>query len=431
MKKKLIKRSAFSVAAGNYSALLADIKQRIRTAQVRTAMAGNASLLMLYWEIGGVLAERQKKEGWGAAVLPRLATDLQNELPDVKGFSDRNMRRMIQFHLEYPALFSIWPLPVAKSGLPMETVSIGQPPVAQLPVLSPDEPIWPRPVAKLANRTSHGTKGSQAVAQLPTEPGDAPIWHRAVAQLTWAHNIILIQKVKDLRTRLWYAEQAFEHGWSRDVLSLQIQSRVHERQGKAVTNFQSTLPPLQSDLASQLLKDPYLFDFLTLEKPFHERELETGLLRHLQNFLVELGTGFAYVGRQVPMEVGDEDFYIDLLFYHLRLRCFVVIDLKVGRFKAEYAGKMNFYLNAVDDQMKHATDQPSIGLILCEEKNKIVAEYALRGMDKAIGVSAYQLTRALPKKLQSALPSIEQLERELSRTKSSRPTAAAKKRKHS
>jgi len=240
--------------------------------------------------------------------------------------------------------------------------------------------------------------------------------------LTWAHNVILIQKVKDLPTRLWYARQAFEHGWSRDVLSLQIQSRAHERHGKAVTNFQRTLPPPQSDLASQLLKDPYVFDFLTLEKPFHERELETGLLRHLQDFLVELGTGFAFVGRQVHLEVGDNDFYIDLLFYHLKLRCFVVIDLKVGAFKAEYAGKMNFYLNAVDDRMKHASDQRSIGLILCEEKNKIVAEYALRGMDKAIGVSDYQLTRALPKKLQSALPSIAQLEKELSQTKAAKKT---------
>jgi predicted nuclease of restriction endonuclease-like (RecB) superfamily len=368
--------------------LLADIKQRIRTAQVRTAMAGNASMLMLYWEIGGVLAERQKNEGWGAAVLPRLATDLHNDLPEVKGFSARNLRLMIQFFDEYPAF----------------------------------GPIWQRAVAKLSDDPTGGKKGSPLMSQLPAESADAQIWQRAVAQLTWAHNVILIQKVKDLPTRLWYARQAFEHGWSRDVLSLQIQSRAHERHGKAVTNFQRTLPPPQSDLASQLLKDPYVFDFLTLEKPFHERELETGLLRHLQHFLVELGTGFAFVGRQVHMEVGDNDFYIDLLFYHLKLRCFVVIDLKVGPFKAEYAGKMNFYLNAVDDRMKHATDQRSIGLILCEEKNKIVAEYALRGMDKAIGVSDYQLTRALPKKLQSALPSIAQLEKELSQTKSANAT---------
>ena len=377
-----------SATAGNYAGLLADIKQRIRTAQVRTAMAGNASMLMLYWEIGGVLVERQKKEGWGAAVLPRLATDLHNDLPEVKGFSARNLRLMIQFFAEYPAF----------------------------------GPIWQRAVAKLSDDSTGDKKEPTPVAKLPAKSDDAQIWQRAVAQLTWAHNVILIQKVKDLPTRLWYARRAFEHGWSRDVLSLQIQSRAHERHGKAVTNFQRTLPPPQSDLASQLLKDPYVFDFLTLEKPFHERELETGLLRHLQHFLVELGTGFAFVGRQVHLEVGDNDFYIDLLFYHLKLRCFIVIDLKVGPFKAEYAGKMNFYLNAVDDRLKHATDQRSIGLILCEEKNKIVAEYALRGMDKAIGVSDYQLTRALPKKLQSALPSIAQLEKELSQTKPAKAT---------
>jgi len=291
---------------------------------------------MLYWEIGGVLAKRQKIEGWGTAVLPKLATDLHDDLPEVKGFSARNLRLMIQFFDEYPAF----------------------------------GPIWQRAVAKLSDDPTGGKKGPPPMSQLPAESDAAQIWQRAVAQLTWAHNVILIQKVKDLPTRLWFARQAFEHGWSRDVLSLQIQSRAHERHGNAVTNFQRTLPPPQSDLASQLLKDPYFFDFLTLEKPFHERELETGLLRHLQHFLVELGIGFAFVGRQVHMEVGDSDFYIDLLFYHLKLRCFVVIDLKVGPFKAEYAGKMNFYLNAVDDRLKHATDQRSIGLILCEEKKQ-------------------------------------------------------------
>lgn len=388
-------KSASPVSAGDYSLLLADIKARIRTAQVRTAMAGNASMLMLYWEIGGRLAEQQKNEGWGAAVLPRLAADLHNDLPDVKGFSARNLRLMIQFFGEYPEF----------------------------------GPIWQRTVAKLADDPTGGEKGPMSAPKLTAESTGAQIWQRAVAQLTWAHNLILIQKVKDLPTRLWYAQQAFEQGWSRDVLSLQIQSRAHERQGKAVTNFQRTLPPPQSDLASQLLKDPYFFDFLTLEKPFHERELETGLLRHLQEFLLELGTGFAFVGRQAHLEVGDEDFYLDLLFYHLKLRCFVVVDLKVGPFKAEYAGKMNFYLNAVDSLMKHADDQPSIGLVLCEEKNKVIAEYALRGIDKAIGVSDYQLTRALPKKLQSALPSIAELEKELSHTAPSQAAAAKGKRK--
>lgn len=392
MTKKPAKAKPVATAAGGYASLLSDIKQRIRAAQVRAAMASNASMLILYWEIGTVLAQRQQSEGWGAGVLPRLAGDIKNELPEEKGFSERNLKRMVQFAREYPALFVIVPPPVAQLG---------------------DQAFRSRAVSELRQSSSQAI-GPLPVAQLAGEPEEPPIWQQAVTKLPWAHNIILIQKIKDLPTRLWYALQAFENGWSRDVLSLQIQSRAHERQGKAVTNFHRTLPPPQSDLAAQLLKDPYVFDFLTLEEPFHERELETGLLRHLQDFLVELGTGFAFVGRQFQMEVGDDDFYLDLLFYHLTLRCFIVIDLKVGRFKAEYAGKMNFYLNAVDDRMKHATDQPSIGLILCEDKNKIVAEYALRGMDKSIGVSAYQLTRALPKKLRSALPSIAQIEAELS-----------------
>ena len=380
MSKEPSKPKTLPATASSYVGLLTDIKERIRTAQIRAALASNAGMLQLYWEIGGVLADRQKKAGWGAALLPKLAADLHNDLPEVKGFSARNLRLMIQFFVEYP--------------------SFG--------------PLWQRAVAKLPEQTGVAGKGPPPVAQFSAESDTAQIWQRAVAQLPWAHNVILIQKIKDLPTRVWYARQAFEHGWSRDVLSLQIQSRVHERQGKAVTNFAHTLPSPQSDLAAQLLKDPYLFDFLTLEKPFHERELETGLLRHLQDFLVELGAGFAFVGRQVHMEVGDDDFYLDLLFYHLKLRCFVVIDLKVGPFRAEYAGKMNFYLNAVDDRLRHASDQPSIGLILCQDKNRVVAEYALRGIKKAIGVSEYQLTRALPKKLQSALPSVAQIEAELS-----------------
>jgi predicted nuclease of restriction endonuclease-like (RecB) superfamily len=231
--------------------------------------------------------------------------------------------------------------------------------------------------------------------------------------LPWAHNVLLIQKVKDLPTRLWYMQQTLTHGWSRNILALQIDSGAHERAGKAVTNFAARLPPPQSDLAVQALKDPYIFDFLTLAEPFQERELETGLLAHLQRFLLELGQGFAFVGRQYRVEIGDENYYIDLLFYHLRLRCFVVIDLKKGPFRPEYAGKMNFCCNVVDDKLRHMADQPTVGLILCQDKNGLVAEYALRGLAKAIGISEYRLTRSLPKSLRSSLPTIAQIEGEL------------------
>jgi predicted nuclease of restriction endonuclease-like (RecB) superfamily len=194
---------------------------------------------------------------------------------------------------------------------------------------------------------------------------------------------------------------------------MQIETAAHTRQGKATSNFAARLPPPQSDLVQQALKDPYLFDFLTLEEPFHERELETSLIGHLEKFLLELGQGFAFVGRQYHVEVGDQDFYIDLLFYHLRLRCYVVIELKRGAFKPEYAGKMNFYCSVVDDVLRHETDTPTIGLILCQQQNEVVAEYALRGVDKPIGVSTFELTRALPAELESSLPTIEQIEREL------------------
>ena len=230
----------------------------------------------------------------------------------------------------------------------------------------------------------------------------------------WAHHVIIVQKVKDLSTRRWYMEQTLANGWSRNILALQIDAQAHARHGKAVSNFAAMLPAPQSDLVQQTLKDPYIFDFLTLAEPFHERELETALVRHLEKFLLELGQGFAFVGRQYRLDVGNEDFYIDLLFYHLRLRAFIVIDLKKGKFKPEYAGKLNFYCNVVNDRLKHANDAPTIGLILCQTKDYLLAEYSVAGIDRPIGISTYELTRALPKELRSALPTVEEIEAELS-----------------
>jgi predicted nuclease of restriction endonuclease-like (RecB) superfamily len=223
-------------------------------------------------------------------------------------------------------------------------------------------------------------------------------------------------------------QQTITHGWSRDTLALQINSGAYQQRGQPVHNFQHTLPPPQSDLAAQTLKDPYIFDFLTLAEPFRERELELALLAQVEKLLLELGQGFAFVGRQFHLDVGSEDFYLDLLFYHLRLRCFVVVDLKRGPFKAEYAGKMNFYCNVVDDQLRHPDDRPTIGLILCQDKNRIIAEYALKQMRKAIGVSEYRLTRALPKELRSSLPTVEEMETRLTElTTPKRPGRTRKK----
>ncbi len=242
---------------------------------------------------------------------------------------------------------------------------------------------------------------------------DAAIVQQAVGQLPWGHNLVLLSRLKDADLRLAYAQRAIDFGWSRNVLNIHIETRSLERQGKAVTNFTERLPAPASDLARQTLKDPYIFDFLGVSKEADEREIESALVTHISRFLLELGAGFAYVGRQVHVEVGGDDFFIDLLFYHLKLHCYVVVELKAGAFKPEYAGKLGFYLSAIDAQIKSEQDAPTIGLLLCKTQNRVVAEYALRDVNKPIGVAEYQLIESLPAELQTSLPSIEQIEREL------------------
>ena len=329
-----------------YDAFLKDLKERIRSTQLKAAVAVNRELVLQYWKIGRDILVQQRQYGWGAKVIDRLAADLRHAFPGVQGFSPRNLKYMRAF-----------------------------------------AEAWPE----------------EAIVQ------------QAAAQIPWFHNCILLDKVKDPVEREWYVCKALEHGWSRAVLDHQIDSDLYRRQGKAVTNFRRTLPPEQSDLAEQILKDPYNFDFLTLADDAHERELQRGLLAHIRRFLLELGAGFAFVGENVHLEVGGEDFYIDLLFYHLKLRAFLVIDLKVRPSQPEFAGKMNFYLSAVDDLLHHPDDQPSIGLILCKAGNQVVAEYALRDIAKPVGVSSYvtRLVESLPADLQDSLPTVAELEAEL------------------
>lgn len=348
-----------------YAALLSEIRQRVRHAQTRAWAAANAELIRLYWEIGAMIATRQQQAGWGAGVIPRLARDLRDELPEEKGFSERNIKQMLAFYREYPHL------------------SLMQQGVAQ---------------------SAEAKKVQQVVALFSPE---------LMLAIPWGHHGVLMAKVKSHEARLWYMQATLENGWSREALLAQIQSNTYARIEAVASNFSLRLPAPDSELAKQSLKDPYLFDFLTLEADFHERELEAGLIAHLEKFLLELGQGFACVGRQYPLEVDGQDFYLDLLFYHLTLRCYVVIELKRGAFKPEYAGKINFYCNVVNDRLRHADDKPTIGLILCQEHHRVLAEYALRGMDKPIGVSSYELTRALPENLKSSLPSIETIEQEL------------------
>jgi predicted nuclease of restriction endonuclease-like (RecB) superfamily len=242
---------------------------------------------------------------------------------------------------------------------------------------------------------------------------DAEIVQQAVGQLPWGHNLVLLTRLKEPEMRIAYAQAAIEHGWSRDVLNIHIETRRLERSGKAVTNFSTRLPAPGSDLAHQTLKDPYWFDFLDVGDKADEREIETALVKHITQFLLELGAGFAFVGRQVHLEVGGDDFFIDLLFYHLKLRCYVVIELKAEKFKPEHLGQLGFYLTAVDRQVKAEHDTPTIGLLLCKSKNEVVAEYALGDKAQPMGVAEYKLLQSLPKELQTSLPSIEQIEREL------------------
>lgn len=327
-----------------YDEFLRELKERIRSAQVRAALAVNRELVLLYWQIGREILSQQQQQGWGAKVINQLAKDLKKAFPEIKGFSRTNLLYMRAFAQAYP-----------------------------------DE---------------------QFIQQL-------------AGQIPWFHNCVLLDKVKEATERQWYIQKTIEHGWSRSILVHQIELRLYHRQGKATTNFERTLPKPQSELAEQVLKDPYNFDFLSLGDKAWERELEKALLKHIRDFLLELGVGFAFVGNQYHLEVGGRDFWIDLLFYHYRLHCFVVIDLKVVEFEPEFSGKMSFYVSAVDDLLRQSGDNPTIGIILCKTKNQTLVEYALRDVNKPIGVSTYQLQDALPENLQGSLPTIEQLEAEL------------------
>lgn len=368
-----------------YSDLLVGIKNRVRQGQIKAYVAVNTELLATYWDIGKMIHKRQQLEGWGKGVIPRLAMDLKNELSEVKGFSVRNIQFMIQFYTEYQSI-TISPLPV--SELENTENSITKLSVSQLVTI--ENLIVQPPVAQL-------------------EIIDIQLFNK----ITWSHHLILMQKIKDLPTRYWYMQQVVEQGWSRDTLVVQIKSNVHERQGTLVHNFDATLTDIHSQWAKSVFKDPYIFDFTTLATEFSERELEVELTKNVEKFLVELGAGFAFVGRQYKIEISDKDVYLDLLFYHLKTRCFIVIDLKKGDFLPEYAGKMNFYCSAVDDLLKHETDQPTVGLILCQGKDKVFAEYTLRGMTKPIGISEYELTRILPEHYKGSLPSVEEIENKL------------------
>lgn len=331
----------------DYLPWLADLKKRIQHERLRVILASNAAMVLLYWDIGQRILEKQNSQGWGARIIDRLATDLREIFPEMKGFSPRNLKYMRAFALAWP---------------------------------------------------------------------DRQIVQEVLAQLTWYHNLALLEKLKTPKERLWYAQKAFEYGWSRNILATQIDTKAHLRFGKAQNNFPATLPASDSDMAVQIFKDPYLFDFLGTDAPRREAELERGLMTHLQKFLLELGQGFAFVGQQIYLELGGQDYYLDLLFYHLKLRCYIVIELKARDFEPGDGAKLGMYMHAVDKLLCHPSDKPTLGLLLVREKNRVLVEYALGSTNRPISVAEWEtkLTQSLPDSLRGSLPTIEEIEAELS-----------------
>lgn len=329
-----------------YVEWLAGLKTTIRGERLRITLSSNAAMVMLYWELGRSIREKQEQEGWGARVIDRLASDLREAFPEMKGFSPRNLKYMRAFA-------SAWP--------------------------------------------------------------DRELVQRTIAPLPWRHQIALLEKLQTNGERRWYAERALANGWSRDILVIQIETQAHLRHGKAQHNFAATLPPADSDLAAQVFKDPYLFDFLGTDEPRRETEVQRDLMAHLQKFLLELGQGFAFVGQQVHLELGDQDYYADLLFYHLKLRCYVVLELKTRAFAPGDGAQLGIYMVAVDRLLCHPDDKPTIGLLLVRTKNRVLVEYALEGSRQPISVAQWEtrLTRDLPEALRGSLPTIEELEAEL------------------
>lgn len=359
------------LSGGEYAVWLADIKARLRQAQLKAAVSVNTALLEFYWQLGAEIVEKQQSAAWGSGFLKRLSHDLMTEFPEMKGFSEGNLKYIRLWYQFYSGELS-------NSGTGCAQIeSEGMPPF-------------------------HGDEnGAQAVHLLTRIP--------------WGHNRVIISKCNTVDEALFYVRKTIENNWSRNVLTHQIESGLYARDGKAITNFSATLPAPQSDLAQQVIKDPYKFDFLSLSPEYTERELERGLIEHITQFLLELGAGFAYVGKQRVLRVGERDFFPDLLFYHTRLHCYVVIELKTGVFEPEYAGKLNFYLKAVDMQLKTEQDEPTVGILLCKNHDALVVEYALSDIRKPIGVSEYELVHSLPDDLKDSFPTVEQIEEELRR----------------
>ena len=362
----------------DFKSWVSQLKQDIRSAQIRAAIKVNTELLRLYWRMGADICGKQKSASWGDGWLKELSRELMTEFPDMKGFSHRNLQYIRQWYLFYnQENIRQW------YQFYNERITIGQQVVAQLEFTNVQQPV-------------------------------AQISEDVFFSVPWGHHLYIISQCKDVDRAVFYLKQTVENGWSRAVLLNYLDTNLYERQGKAVNNFNRLLANPQSELAAQTLKDPYNFDFLTLDGEYRERELEQALTHNVTRFLLELGTGFAFVGSQVSLQVGEDTVYPDLLFYHLELRCYVVVELKVTKFKGEHLGQLGVYVSAVNHIKKKPTDNPTFGLLICKTKNNVMAQYALESTNQPIGISEYQLSKLMPEHIQSQLPTIEDIEATLS-----------------
>ena len=359
-----------SLIKENYADFLAEVKTQIKSSQAKAALSVNASLIAMYWNIGEMIAENQALFEGRNDFIDQLAKDIQREFSGIKGFSRTNLFSIRQFYLFYR--FNSVQQAVGLNEIVSDSV---------------------QQLVALNEKTSEILK--------------------LLVQIPWGHHVLILTKIKDVEAACFYLRQTIENNWSRAVLTLHIEQNLFARQGKAISNFKETLPEQQAELARQMLKDPYNFDFLTLEPKVQELEIEKRLTEQITDFLLELGKGFAFIGRQYKLNIGKKEYFLDLLFYHIRLRCFVVIELKAVEFEPEFAGKLNFYLSAVDDLLKTADDQPTIGILLCKSRDKIEVEYALRDINKPIGVSEFTFTEVLPEELKKEIPTVEEFEMEL------------------
>ena len=408
----------------NFDAFVHAVGSEIEQAQVRLITAANAQMLFHYWKIGNYILYHQNLQGWGSKIIKQLAKAIRLNYPEKKGYSERNLTYMCQFARSYPlnvlrsfidtdARLSVPSIQkVADEVLKLNNGQFTQELTAQ--IQSTDSQLLEftqEPLAQIQNVA----KTVSAIYRITIEDIEKLFLASPVARINWASHVIMLNNSLPLGVKYWYMKQSVEMGWSSNVLKIQIETNLYNRQisNNKVNNFTATLPAPQSDLDNYLLKDPYIFDLAGAKEKADERDIEEQLVKHVTRYLLEMGNGFAFVARQKHFQIGNSDFFADLILYSIPLHAYIVVELKATPFKPEYAGQLNFYINVVDDKLRGENDNKTIGLLLCKGKDEVVAQYALTGYDQPIGISDYQLSKAIPENLKSALPSVEEVEEEL------------------